>query len=122
MAQYMDSMWLCMMHQYGLMLCIHAGLNDMHLLSVWVNSVHQASLWRNNLWLNAVQASIYGLMLCCSMHLARHSQVSSWHAVEHALSWCSATSIKLLCYSYQAGSMLCIRHQYGSILCIKHQL
>ena len=35
-------------------------LNDVHLSSEWFNSVHQASLWHDNLWLNAVQALIYG--------------------------------------------------------------
>ena len=65
-------MWLCILHQYGLMLCIHSSMMcTRHQYSF--NAVYQASIYGSMLcirhlydtiWLNVVQASIYGLMLC----------------------------------------------------------
>ena len=61
-------------------------------------------------------------MCTYSMHLARHTWASSWHAVQHALSCykhpaasCSAICIKL-------AQCLYIRHQCGSMLCVKDGL
>ena len=53
----------------------------------WGHSVHPAHAHcsPNHILraLNCVPCPIY----YCSMHLARHARASSWHAVEHALSW-----------------------------------
>ena len=46
------------------------------------------------------------IIYCCSMHLTRHAQASSWHAVEHVSSWL------LLCYKHQLVSnysAICMR-------------
>ena len=105
-------------------------------LAVFVQNISVLKLWqRSPLMLSTITHSLHPVHVHClpnhtwptqfkyaypvcsySMHLARHTQASSWHEVQHASCWL------LLCYSYQTDLMLYIRHQYSSMLCIKHQL
>ena len=82
----------------GINVAVHHAAIWLIAVHPWLNAVHQASLWHNKkLWLNAMQALIYGPMLCISItirltpvHIARCGCLHPWHK-------------------------LCIMHPYGSI-------
>ena len=74
-ALHQASMWLCIMQQYGSMLCIHGSM--MCIRHQYRLMLYQASLYGSILcirhcfvtaWLNAVQALIYGPVLCIRHH------------------------------------------------------
>ena len=79
-------------HHYGSMLCIHSS--------------HEASLWHNIIWLNAVQASIYGPMLCIRHHnmtQTMYQYVSIWLCINMTVSPC-------------INMTRCIASSYGSYI------
>ena len=115
-----DSSVLCIMHQnYGSILYTMAqcsastahwcasGINvPVQHASIWFNTVHpqlsdvyQASLWHNiTIWLSAVQASIYGPMLCIRRHNMAQTCASCINMARCSASSC-ASRIKMAQYS-----------------------
>ena len=88
------SIWLCIMHQYGLMLCIHGSMMSIrHQCGSNLCIMHQYG----SVWLIAVQASIHGLMLCIRQIWLKPV------AVHHVSVWLGAVHPWL---------KLCIIHQY----------
>ena len=107
---------------------MHPWLKDVHQASVWFNAVCQASVWLNiaqccastaqwcaciwhqyglmlsikhhhgTIWLNVVQASIYGPMLCI-INIYGSNLCIMYHWLDAVHPWLK----------------LCIMHQYGSI-------